>query len=982
MVKFLELFVTCLKVIDSWAAADPNFPAKDQRFASFVVHVMKAYEEGEESATELLSLLVRPAHPSSYSNDMLEGKLKINANARLFRVVFAANARHGEDDFRVRRFIESISSNSLPFHHYATICSFFTESGDSTRTKGKKKTDVHGTLPATRLEKLLFVAAIAFLSAVRPGKQSKKSKVSHTATSADSVLGATIPSLTSLKDPIPQRIGYVVQSVVSGWANLATFIGFKDLESLLIPYVVPTLPAAQFKVLSRDEGFARKDLFARADIFSESSTKERAETFTEAFDRSEAVDAQCRQLCTLFLEDLLSCIKSDTIYAIPLATDLQILSKYFPRKRTVKEVEDLPSRFHTLDSAMLSAIRSAQDGNAEELESESEDSGEEITVSSKRRTGSDGRSARGSVTATAPPGIPATTEESTVPKVLEQREMDKLIDTLSSLHRPLLRLHDVGFDELLEADEMEGLGSISGQVQLVLTDPPYNVRRERDAENAHYDAMSKAQMKDTVELISVLLRAGGHAVVFCTVQQFAQWSRYFTEHKSMGKDTFSVDKVPMVFSKHPSAVNGFPGRRSCSLQSSAEFAIHLKKNGLEFNTEATMVNYRPFNFVPSTQPAYTNVMDNIPRLMPGEQLRVANPGNQKVRTKALRPEQKSAALLRELVSRFSQPKDLVVDLFGGTFSTAVACISLPEHRRFIGCEMDAVCFSRAFSYVYTRLAEVIHDGKTDIDAGEESIKVSKLISEQSVLRRVQDPRWRAPSQLPQFQCLPGHIVSCLATRWGDTDAILPLSTKPFDSWKREYQGKFQGADMVELRNVDASFYGVCIADSNIRNKKAGLGVFAVKAFQKGDQICPFYGTLIYHDLEHREEVRKAYAHGAMEVSVQRFRDYALQITVSDSSKDFSCVRDRKDGKKAVFVCPARFCVGGYVNDYHHWEGDEDAPKKELGNAALQRRNAIYTLTKDPIRKREDLVTPYLVIVEATRTIAPGEEILVDYAKHN
>ena len=150
MVKFMELFLTCLKVIDSWAAVDPNYPAKDQRFANFVQHVMKAYENGEESAIELLSLLVRPAHPSTYSNDMLEGKLKMNTNARLFRAVFAANARHGEDDFRVRHFIESISSKKIPFHHYATICSFFTDSGDSTRTKGNNKANVCSTLPANR----------------------------------------------------------------------------------------------------------------------------------------------------------------------------------------------------------------------------------------------------------------------------------------------------------------------------------------------------------------------------------------------------------------------------------------------------------------------------------------------------------------------------------------------------------------------------------------------------------------------------------------------------------------------------------------------------------------------------------------------------------------------------------------------------------------------------------------------------------------
>lgn len=43
----------------------------------------------------------------------------------------------------------------------------------------------------------------------------------------------------------------------------------------------------------------------------------------------------------------------------------------------------------------------------------------------------------------------------------------------------------------------------------------------------------------------------------------------------------------------------------------------------------------------------------------------------------LRPQQKPLALLQELIARFSQPRDTVVHLFAGTFSTAAACATIP-----------------------------------------------------------------------------------------------------------------------------------------------------------------------------------------------------------------------------------------------------------------------------------------------------------------
>lgn len=67
--------------------------------------------------------------------------------------------------------------------------------------------------------------------------------------------------------------------------------------------------------------------------------------------------------------------------------------------------------------------------------------------------------------------------------------------------------------------------------------------------------------------------------------------------------------------------------------------------------------------------------------------------------RATRPEQKSAAGVKDIVRTFSQPVHVVLDPCVGTFATAKACMMLPRHRRFIGCEMDTGCCHKSCIYM-------------------------------------------------------------------------------------------------------------------------------------------------------------------------------------------------------------------------------------------------------------------------------------------
>lgn len=75
----------------------------------------------------------------------------------------------------------------------------------------------------------------------------------------------------------------------------------------------------------------------------------------------------------------------------------------------------------------------------------------------------------------------------------------------------------------------------------------------------------------------------------------------------------------------------------------------------------------------------------------------------------LRSEQKSSYLLRELLSHFSQLKNL--DVSAGTFPAAVPCFTTPRHGLSAGCEADL-----EYSFV-AREAVVRLFTKAILDAG-------------------------------------------------------------------------------------------------------------------------------------------------------------------------------------------------------------------------------------------------------------------------
>ena len=763
-----------------------------------------------------------------------------------------------------------------------------------------------------------------------------------------------------------QRIGFAVQKIVLAWDIFASYLGFKDVEHMLSPYMYISGTYATWVVLQSGSGFVPAT--PTSAVFDPDPTFNPEETFPGVVDRSTEVDANLRYLADLFLGDIRGIVSRNDLYC---ESDNKI-----PFFRHLKEgVDPLPPRFRSIDSELVTRVKNevtatASRSQPSQMDVDVVDDNDEITPVLPESAPSSARlPSRPSSFSPPPPSQPELDQNMN----LIREEMEPYVQMVHSSF--------TGFEDVYENDFFRQ-PTILGAAQLVLTDPPYNIRKDRGCANSEYDSLATDEMKEVVHIISNLLRPGGHAIVFCSIKQFSIWHDLFASVKQrpdMRKPTpvFSVDKVPLTIAKHQSVNSSFPGTISCSLRSTCEFAVHLKKNGLSFSEEEQMVDYRHHNYVASTYAATRNIINNVRWLLPGEQLRV--PKRDGTGTEALRTEQKPLGLLRELISRFSKPRDLVVDLFGGTFSTAVACFTIPQHRRFAGCEPDESCFKVAEENTVFRFATAIFDKSSDITLSDDFATAAALVRRGKKANLNGDHRWSAPKGFPLYQKLPPHIISALASSWNDSKVMVKLLNRPVHLWTREHQGLLQQADTNLLRVVDATNCGVYTAKSSIRHTEAGLGCFASRSFNPDEVIGAYYGTIVYHDLGKRKEKYKTYGDGIMGVTPDRFRRTAMQIDVRTTS--FPQVRELLNGRKAICVVPAPFAATAFVNDYRYHEDDEDYQAWKNNELSFVRRpNVKFLLSKSDIIRSDDLQEYNLLQLRACELINHGEELFADYQK--
>ncbi|KAK1858962.1 hypothetical protein I4F81_001561 [Pyropia yezoensis] len=195
---------------------------------------------------------------------------------------------------------------------------------------------------------------------------------------------------------------------------------------------------------------------------------------------------------------------------------------------------------------------------------------------------------------------------------------------------------------------------ISSSVQLVLCDPPYNIRADRSLEQSAHDVFTSDDMQRAARLFQTVVRPGGHVLIFCSAGQLGPWMdtlKALKDKDPVGRKSlsaFRVDGHPLVAIKDAHAVNSLR-QSTTNLSNKVEFIVHATRAGVSQEECYAMVNYHTWNAVPSRFLAHDNVIDNVrPPHFKEVVLRWRDGSRQWIR-----PEQKCLALILELILRFS-----------------------------------------------------------------------------------------------------------------------------------------------------------------------------------------------------------------------------------------------------------------------------------------------------------------------------------------
>lgn len=1026
-----EVALLQMDVRDSWLKAVGKTDVLQSGHDTFVQWIMGIFKQqlldSHPSVQKYLEYFLKD-HPSNFlaNPGHVHTLLKENKNARTYRVSAVCHAAAINGDNRLRSLVEYIfTDSSISFSIYTLYNEFFTHFLAASHTSPKSTFTIYGTKQATNFERVLLVCFLAeegtlhsrteksfklrkrkFKELDSPDKFFGKFRQQAAGSSNNSSKRQLfppcfLPQFLKKDASSSQRSAKVIQTICRGWSLFAQHLYYTDIDEMVQPYIwYGGSPLRAHVLENRSDGYMPLESAKRI-VVDEKPVIVTQHTFPHVTEYSSEVDTFLRELALEFINDIRRGVFSANLYR----KDHVIFERKYDNYQGTPD--SLPKRFgkYIEDDARFTQLRTSRRAMLGILDPVPQAGGSNL-ASSSQTVQQDVVMATEDITPRRIPSVSPivykkrkdATEAAklllnttTAPSIEAEREK------LQSFFGKDFVMYSSSYDQLetlLLTDQVEH--DVFGSTQFVCIDPPYNTRRMAGKGNSAHDRLSEEEMPGIVQLIDQLLRNGGHAVVFCTAQQFVQWQTVFERYKRLGDrggTPFSVDKAPMVFVNSPSNHKTNPGRSSCALQGMAEFALHVKKNGLNFEEEARMVNYKCFNYVQSSFDGRKNVLDNIPAVSGREVLteKVAQTvvdeedpeyGTVSTKVKRVRPEQKSIQLLKELICRFSQPGDIIVDFFAGTFSTAMASFMLPEHRKFVGCELDDSCFHQAKAHFTAQFAHFLVnvESVTDIVVPDDILLTAARVSlSAGDTSPITDPNWKAPDGLPKFQRFPLHIFSKIVATTGNHRHLVDHFKSSFEEWPQEMKQTLDKIPVQELISVEAAAYNVYLAPSLIRHPNSGMGLFASKPFDQGDTICFYYGTLVYTDLSKHKSKTKRYGDtGIMGVSVERFNHYAIQAR--SSGQAFGKVTDYRYGDRCLFIVPPPFCVGRYMNDYRYDNDDLDRPANGDVTTVPNARtpNVAIKQIPTPVSSVEKLRDTDFLPVVALRPIYRGEELYVNY----
>ena len=211
---------------------------------------------------------------------------------------------------------------------------------------------------------------------------------------------------------------------------------------------------------------------------------------------------------------------------------------------------------------------------------------------------------------------------------------------------------------LMFGDCLERMKEIpDGSVDLVLTDPPYNIARENNFHTMGRAGIDFGEWDKGADIltyikdVSRVLNRNGSFIVFNDWKNLGDIVKFAEGCGFETKDMLRLEKS-----------NPMPRNRDRRYITDFECAIWFTKKGAKWIFNRQDDKYQ--------RPKFVHSID-----------------------KGLHPTQKSLKLMEELVKIHTNTDQTVVDCFMGSGTTGVACKNL--NRKFIGVEMDETYFSIA-----------------------------------------------------------------------------------------------------------------------------------------------------------------------------------------------------------------------------------------------------------------------------------------------
>ena len=482
--------------------------------------------------------------------------------------------------------------------------------------------------------------------------------------------------------------------------------------------------------------------------------------------------------------------------------------------------------------------------------------------------------------------------------------------------------------------------------------------------NSAHDSLSETDMQDCLLLCSQMLRKGGHLLLFSAKSQTQEWIRLLSSMSDM-----SVDRVPLYVLNARNNLSQPPFRMGNKYTNMVSEVVHAVKLGGGTSAYGR-VQYQNHGYVQSSYPATMNVIDNVPKLVPGEKL-------MKSSKDAWRPEQKPISLLKELIERHSLPGAIVADPFAGTYSTAVACLQLPSPRKFVGCEIDSGCHAAATARLFHHFVDAVVKDRFPLLAENASLlRQARTESAAASAPSARTGPLTQPKHWPRFCALPDHLVAhvCTATRnMSQYDSVKGVELA---KWPPQMLTSFLALDPATLLAADSTYHSVYVDRSSIPG--AENGVFAATDIDRDTVIGWYSGTFVHTNITKGRYAKlldgSMYGGPTLGCTIARFHTYAMGFSDpgTDSTLDDEPPEDAPKPGSKVYVVPPPYCAASYIND-----------KKKLNNglepknAISRKANAAFEQKRPPFTFRR-LINPYYVFVVTLRRIKKGEEILLNY----